>query len=216
MNDISTIKYLIFDLDDTLYSPSYGITNYFNERINIFITHKLNIDIAQAKRLNKLYHLKYGLTGKGLEIEHNVNFQEYLSFMHDINIETILQRDPKLENILKLIECKKILLSNSIYLHAQKVLKKLEILDYFSDIFTIESFNYLYKPNLEVFGLLMEKLDVEASECYYFDDAIRNLIPAHQMGLKTVLVRKKCKYTLGIDYHITDIHQLYELWLKIK
>jgi putative hydrolase of the HAD superfamily len=214
--DVSNMKYLIFDLDDTLYNPSYEIKKYFNERINIFIAKNLAVDIEQAQKLNEFYHLKYGLTGKGLEIEHGINFQEYLLFMHDINVENIIKKDPLLLSIFRTIDCKKILFSNSIFSHTQKVLKRLEIFDYFSNIFTIESFNYLFKPNLEIYILLLKKLNVKASDCYYFDDAIKNLIPAGQIGFKTVLVSKECTKDIGIDYHISDIHQLHNLWLEIR
>lgn len=43
------------------------------------------------------------------------------------------------------------------------------------------------KPNKEVYRLILEKIGVKAGECLFIDDKEMNLIPAQELGIKTIL-----------------------------
>jgi epoxide hydrolase-like predicted phosphatase len=46
----------------------------------------------------------------------------------------------------------------------------------------------LRKPDPEIYKLAVKKLKVKFSECVYVDDIEKNLIPARELGIKTILV----------------------------
>ena len=52
----------IFDLDNTIYDINLGLFKKISNRITDFIMSKYSLDIDQAKKIQKEYYLKYGLT----------------------------------------------------------------------------------------------------------------------------------------------------------
>ena len=45
------------------------------------------------------------------------------------------------------------------------------------------------KPDLEIFNEIIKKLNVKAEECVYIDDLEKNIPPAIQLGMKTILFK---------------------------
>jgi putative hydrolase of the HAD superfamily len=50
----------------------------------------------------------------------------------------------------------------------------------------------LYKPNQDIYELALTKSKSIAEECVFIDDLEKNLVPAKEMGMKTILF-KDCK-----------------------
>jgi len=55
----------IFDLDNTLYPASCNLFDQVDQRIGAFISDLLQVDAAEAKRLQKHYFSQYGTTCAG-------------------------------------------------------------------------------------------------------------------------------------------------------
>ena len=51
----------LFDLDNTLYCANSGIFDQIYKRMGKFISHNLNVDIQEAKVLQKKYIKKLGI-----------------------------------------------------------------------------------------------------------------------------------------------------------
>lgn len=45
------------------------------------------------------------------------------------------------------------------------------------------------KPEIEIYNVILKKLEVSASECIFIDDLERNLIPAKELGMQVVLFK---------------------------
>ena len=65
-----------------------------------FIEEKLNLNSGDAQALRSKYYHQYGTTLRGLMIEHQVNPNEYLDYVHQINYE-VVQPNTSLAEILK-------------------------------------------------------------------------------------------------------------------
>ena len=95
MKPFNSIKYWIFDLDNTLYSGKTKVFEQVDKRMSKYISDKLNISVTEAKKIQKSYFYKYNTTLNGMIKNHKINPDEFLDFVHDINID-FLQKDLEL------------------------------------------------------------------------------------------------------------------------
>jgi putative hydrolase of the HAD superfamily len=72
--------------------------------------------------------------------------------------------------------------------HAERVLSKLGLTHLFHEVFHIASFDYTPKPDPRVFQRICAEHGVVPSETCFFEDSERNLKPAADLGMTTVLV----------------------------
>ena len=109
MKSFNSIKCWIFDLDNTLYSGKTKVFEQVDKRMSKYISDKLNISVEEAKKVQKNYFHKYNTTLNGMIKNHKIDPDEFLEFVHDINID-FLQKDlalgkeiEKLEGVLDLV-----------------------------------------------------------------------------------------------------------------
>ena len=86
MNNITN---WVFDLDNTLYKAECGLFDKVHILMGKFIEEKLNLASGDAQALRSKYYHQYGTTLRGLMIEHQVNPDEYLDYVHQINYEVV-------------------------------------------------------------------------------------------------------------------------------
>ena len=87
--NLSDIKNWVFDLDNTLYSPEEDIFSQIDKRMTEFIISKFNVNEEEAFNIQKKYFLEYGTTLSGLMKRENIDPDEFLEFVHDINLEIL-------------------------------------------------------------------------------------------------------------------------------
>src|SRR5579863_3758548 len=75
----------VFDLDNTLYPHHVNLWQQVDERIRDYIAGYLNIEPAQAFRVQKDYYKRYGTTLRGLMIEHGMAPDDFLDYVHRID-----------------------------------------------------------------------------------------------------------------------------------
>ena len=92
----------IFDLDNTMYDINLGLFKKISNRITDFIMSKYSLDIDQAKKIQKEYYLKYGLTLRGLIVEKKLEPEEFLDYVHDVE-HPELEKNDQLISKLSLI-----------------------------------------------------------------------------------------------------------------
>ena len=92
--------------------------------VSSFISKKLNISVNEAKKIQKEYFHKYSTTLSGMMKHHNIDANEFLEFVHDINLD-FLKHDKGLEIEISRIKGKKIIFTNGSKAHAKNVTKKL-------------------------------------------------------------------------------------------
>ena len=187
MKSFRSIKYWIFDLDNTLYSGKTKVFEQVDKKMSKYISDKLNISIDEAKKIQKNYFHKYNTTLNGMIKNHKINPNEFLESVHDINID-FLQKDLELAKEMEKLEGKKIIFTNGSKKHAINVTKRIGINQYFDDIFDIVDSDFIPKPAIEPYKKLVEKHKIDPKLCALVEDIARNLKPAYEMGMKTIWI----------------------------
>ena len=189
---LSLIKTWIFDLDNTLYPPEENIFSQIDQKMTSFIADNLKISIEEAFNIQKQNFIDHGTTLAGFMNSGNdkIDPDKFLEFVHDINLNS-LKEDSDLRKILLLLPGKKYIFTNGTKKHAENVLKKLNLENIFQSIFGIKEANYVPKPNLETYNLFLKTYKIDPKTSIMFEDMGRNLIPAKELGMKTVLLERK-------------------------
>jgi len=187
MTSLKSIKYWIFDLDNTLYSGKTKVFEQVDKKMSKYISDKLNIGIGEARKIQKNYFHEYNTTLNGMIKNHKINANEFLDFVHDINID-FLKKDKKLADELEKLEGKKIIFTNGSRKHALNVTSKIGINQYFDGIFDIVDSDFIPKPSMEPYKKLVEKHKIDPKLSVLVEDIARNLKPAYEMGMKTVWI----------------------------
>ena len=187
MKELKLVKYWIFDLDNTLYSGKTKVFEQVDKKMSEYISKKLKIDLEEAKKIQKNYFHKYNTTLNGMIKNHKIDANEFLDFVHDINID-FLKKNTFLEEELKKLDGKKIIFTNGSKKHAIHVTKKIGIDKYFDDIFDIIDSKLIPKPSIEPYKKLVKKHKIDPKLCVLVEDIARNLKPAYEMGMKTVWI----------------------------
>jgi putative hydrolase of the HAD superfamily len=187
MKDFQTTRFWLFDLDNTLYSGKTKVFEQIDKKMSYYISKKLNVDIQKAKEIQKSYFYEYNTTLYGLIKNHKVDANEFLDFVHDIDIN-FLKKDTSLSDELKKLDGKKIIFTNGSKKHAMNITQKLGVDQHFDDIFDIVDSNFIPKPAVEPYKKLVEKHKIDPNLCVFIEDIARNLKPAYEMGMKTVWI----------------------------
>ena len=187
MKDLQSIKFWIFDLDNTLYSGNTRVFEQVDKKMTEYISKKLKVDKDQAKKIQKNYFHEYNTTLNGMIKNHKINAHEFLEFVHDININ-FLQKDPELAKEIERLDGIKIIFTNGSRKHALNVTKRLGIDQLFDDIFDIVDCDFVPKPLMEPYKKLVQKHKIDPKLCVLVEDIARNLKPAYEMGMKTVWI----------------------------
>ena len=208
-----------FDLDNTLYCANSGIFDQIHKKMSEFISTNLNVSLEKAKLLQKKYFVENGTTLYGLMLNHNINPEKFLDYVHDIDF-SIVKPDNELNDLIKKIPEKKIIFTNANISYVKKILKNLNLENIFDDIYDIEKMDYLPKPNLNTYKKLISTYNFDVKKAILFDDIPQNLLPAADLGLKTVQVyNKKLDKELNgrskkIDYMTNNLKEWLQKWIQ--
>ena len=140
----------------------------------------------------------------------NVDPNEFLEFVHDIDISW-LPKDTLLREELIKIEEKKYIFSNGSHAHIKNVTKQLGIDDLFDGAFDITDGNFVPKPHLDPYKKLIEKFNLNPKQSILIEDIAPNLEQAKNLGMKTCWLEndevfaKKDADKPYIDYKINDL-----------
>ena len=118
---------------------------------------------------------------------HKIDANEFLEFVHDIDLN-FLKEDRQLDEQIEKIKGKKIIFTNGSLAHAKNVTNRLGIERHFDDIFDIVSADFIPKPSIEPYKKIIEKYKIEPQYSIFIEDIARNLKPAHELGMKTVWI----------------------------
>ena len=188
MRELTKIKYWVFDLDNTLYSGQTKVFEQVDKKMSSYISSKLNVTLDEAKKIQKEYFHKYSTTLSGMMKHHKIDANEFLEFVHDVNLD-FLKQDKDLENEITKIIGKKIIFTNGSKAHAANVTKRIGIDKLFDGVFDIVESNFIPKPSMKAYKKLIEKYKIEPQYCILVEDIARNLKPAHELGMKTVWIK---------------------------
>ncbi len=208
---------LYFDLDDTLYPPSSGLWDAIRQRMNEYMQMIIDLPLPEIIKLRQSYLEQYGTTLRGLQAHYEVDADEYLAYVHDLPLEKYIKPDPELRKILFSLPQRRWIFTNADDKHAGRVLNILGIQDCFAGIIDIRAVDFACKPEIIAYQRAQIVAgDEDPTRCVIFDDSLRNLNPAHELGFYTVLVGKN-GIEPAADRSISSLHYLKEnvpeLWL---
>jgi putative hydrolase of the HAD superfamily len=188
MKEFKKIKNFIFDCDGVLYDDLEGVFGQVSKRMTEYISQKLDLSLEKAKELQTNYFHKYNTSLNGLMIHHDIDPQEFLKYVHDINLD-FLKKDLKLRKELIELKTKKFVFTNGSHEHASNITKTLGIRDLFDGFFDITDCNFIPKPSIEPYKKLIDKFNIKPSETVFIEDIAINLEPAKKLGMKTVWLK---------------------------
>jgi putative hydrolase of the HAD superfamily len=197
----------LFDLDNTLYPAENGLFGAVDERINRFLEAHLGVDRAGADELRRRYHDLHGITLVGLMKEHAVDPDRYLDFVHDVPVADFLAPDPELRAIIAALPGRRCIFTNGSRRHALTVLRALGLDGLFPEIFDIVALGFVPKPEPRTYRAVLERLGVAGSAAVLLEDLERNLAPARELGIRTVLVGAR-EPSPTADFTIASVRDL--------
>jgi putative hydrolase of the HAD superfamily len=212
-NGLPHYQYILFDLDDTLYPAKAGVMKAIGERILLYMTHKLNIPGDDAPLLRRRYYQKYGTSLRGLMEDYRIDPDDFMSFVHDVNLADFFGASPPLDRMLYELPLEKVIFTNADVPHAERVLNTLSVRPHFSRIIDAHAVNFKTKPDPQAYHTTLQLLNTAGPNCIMIEDKPRNLIPAKDLGMTTILVGNGS--SSAIDYTVPTIfhaeHVLKEL-----
>ena len=185
--DLTHVDTWLFDLDHTLYPPDAGLLPLVEARMNQFIMRKLGMTEPEAQSLRDRYFYELGATLDGLRRDHSIDGHEYLDDVHDIPLDALVA-EPGLRAAVERLPGRRLVFTNAGGGYAERVLKRLNLLDLFDDVFHLALTDFVPKPQAGAFEALLRAHDVKPASTCFFEDAERNLAPAAALGMTTVLV----------------------------
>lgn len=198
----------IFDLDNTLYPASCRAFDQVERRIRQFIQRALDLPPAPARDLQRRYSREFGTTMRGLMVEHDLDPDEYLDYVHNIDL-TLIAPNPALSAVLERLKGRKIIFTNGSVRHAKNITSRLGIEHHFETIFDIAATDFQPKPDPHAYEILIARQGILPERAIFFDDIVRNLEPAAELGMTTVWVanlpgRLLSPTEQGYVHHVTD------------
>jgi putative hydrolase of the HAD superfamily len=188
MKELTKIKYWIFDLDNTLYSGDTKVFDQVDKKMSKFISEKIKVSIEEAKVIQKNYFHEYNTTLNGMIKNHNIDANEFLEFVHDVDLN-FLKADKPLEREISNLEGKKFIFTNGSKAHVSNVTKRIGIEKLFDGVFDIVESDFIPKPSIEPYKKIIEKFKIEPQYSIFIEDIARNLKPAYELGMKTVWIK---------------------------
>ena len=79
----------VFDLDNTLYKAECGLFDKVHVLMGRYIEEKLGLASGEAQALRSKYYHQYGTTLRGLMMEHQIDPDDYLDYVHQINYDVV-------------------------------------------------------------------------------------------------------------------------------
>lgn len=185
--DLRHIDTWLFDLDNTLYPAESLHMRLVEERMTDFVEKLTGWPRDEARVLQKKYYHAHGTTLAGLMANHDVHPGDFLDFVHDVPMDR-LTPDPAMKAALRRLPGRRLIFTNGSASHAERVLERLEIDHLFEATFHIEAADFLPKPAPETFAKMIAEHGVHARGAAFFEDSEKNLKPAHDLGMTTILV----------------------------
>jgi len=201
---------ILFDLDETLYPKEAGLMDAISDRILAFMVQKVGIPADDVALKKRHYYQKHGTTLRGLMEEYRIDPVEYLEFVHDVNPRDFFGASPPLDYMLRDVPLRKVIFTNADAPHSERVLATLQVRPHFEMIIDITTMNFKSKPDPWAYQRVLDILEVSGPSCIMVDDKPRNLIPAKDLGMTTILVNGSSR-SMAIDYTVPTIFHVEQI-----
>ncbi len=190
---LSEVETWIFDLDNTLYPVTERLLADIDRHIGVFVAGFLGVDPVEARRIQKHYFREYGLTLRGLMVEHGLDPARYFDHMDRTDLADVAPA-PALAAALGRLPGRRIVYTNSSARHAEQVLGRLGMQGVFEAVVDITASDFVPKPSLAPMQEMCRRLALDPARAAMVDDIVRNLVPAEQLGMATVWMQTNAEW----------------------
>jgi putative hydrolase of the HAD superfamily len=206
--DFRHVRNWIFDLDNTLYPVASDLFGQISDRMTVYVQKLLNLPEDEARVLQKAYYHDHGTTLNGLMKLHDVDADDYLDFVHDIDL-SVLKPDPELARALSNLPGRKFVFTNGDVNHAGRVLTQLKLESFIHDIWDIRTIGFQPKPDAAAYRAVLALAKSDGRDAAMFEDIARNLVEAKALGMTTVLIRNESEWSLqGPKHPVAEAHHI--------
>lgn len=216
------MKAILFDLDNTLYPAECDLFSLIDVRINRYMEEVVNIAPTAVNGLRLRYWKDYGTTLQGLIRHHIVDPEDYLDYVHAVDVGSRLSFDRELKETLSNLSIPSYVFTNGSRCHVDRVVAALGLDGLFADVFDIRIAAYQPKPNPDPYQQVLDRLELSGDQCIMVEDQLQNLQMAKQFGMKTILVGSsqsvvpECRYVDAYLARPADIGKLLDQWLEVN
>ncbi len=187
-SDLRDTETWVFDLDNTLYHVSVNLFDQIDRRMCNYVADFLDIPPAEAYKVQKSFFREHGTTLRGMMNCHDMDPGPYLDYVHEIDFSPI-KIDEILAKALAALPGRKIVFTNAATKYAGRVLERLGIAHHMDGVFDIADAGYIPKPDPVAYAQIVDKYDIDPAGAVMVEDIARNLMPAAELGMKTVWVQ---------------------------
>jgi len=178
----------VFDLDNTLYPASSKLFDQISRRMTGFISEHFDIAPDAALARQRDFFMRYGTTLRGLMVEHRLDPEPFLDYVHRIDVGMVAA-NPNLERQLDRLPGRKLIFTNGSRVHAERVMDRIGVSHHFEDIFDIAAADYVPKPDLTSYSIMLDRHRVDPGRACMIEDIAINLEPAKSLGMATVWLK---------------------------
>jgi putative hydrolase of the HAD superfamily len=161
--DFRHVRDWIFDLDNTLYCADNGIFAQIESRMTDYVVRVLNLPRDAARVRQKDLYRQYGTTLNGLMREHDVDAEDYLHYVHDIDLGS-LGPDARLAAALQRLPGRRFVFTNGCRDHAARILNRLGMTHLFEAVWDIRSMGFAPKPRPEAYASVVAQAPCRATK----------------------------------------------------
>src|SRR4029077_4621982 len=200
--------FLLLDVDNTLYAPGCGVVERVDALINRYLIERLGMPASEVDVTRRRLWSDYGTTLHGLMHAHGIDPEDYLRYVHAIELADVLTRDPALAAMLARFPLLKVAVTNGSAAHARAVLALLGVRDLFFRLYGLERLAYAPKPSVQAYQTVLAALHARGDDCVLVEDRAANLRAARQLGMRTGDVPAQGQPAEDADVSIGSILEL--------
>ena len=187
----------VFDLDNTLYRVSERLHAAIDRELRGFVAEFLGVDETEAHAIQKRYFREYGLTLRGLMVNHGLDPSVFFAKMRAVDLAEI-EPDERLGQAIGALPGRKFIYTNASVHHAEAVLGRIGLDSHFAAVHDIIAAEFVPKPDVSAYRALCQRHAIDPRSAAMIDDVIANLAPAAAIGMTTVWMKTDAAWAQGI------------------
>ena len=183
--DFGHVQSWIFDLDNTLYRADCGVFAQIEGRMTDYVARYLGLPRQEAFALQKSLYRAHGTTLNGLMKLHGIAPDDYLDYVHDIDLSS-LAPDPALIAAVERLPGRRYIFTNGCRRHAARILERIGAAHLFEETWDIRTTGFAPKPASAAYDAVVAASGIAPERSAMFDDIPHTLAPARTLGMTTV------------------------------
>ena len=183
--DTSAVTEWVFDLDNTIYPAKSSLFPRVAARMTSRIMAHFDLPEDEAAALKTRLFRQYGTTMHGLMHEYGLPSEDFLAYVHEIDLSDV-SPDAMLDKALGKLKGRKHIYTNGTVRHAERILEAFGIRHHFDYIYDIVAAQHMPKPDMRPYHDFIARAGINPKQAVMIEDMARNLEPAAALGMQTV------------------------------